>query len=76
MARTFNLQSMELDSIPLLSHNNNLEMVFVAFLLGIQDKTVGKKPLSLLAVPLGKALNGILPLLRGRQVTSRAVYTP
>ena len=45
-------------------------MVFTASLLGAQQNRdrVENKPASLLVVSLGKALNGTLPSLCGRQV--------
>ena len=47
-------------------------MVFASSLLGAQRKktdSVENKPASFLVVSLGKALNGMPPSLRGRQVT-------
>ena len=76
VVRTFALQFTYLDSIPLLSHNKELEngiCCFPAWRSGEKD-TAGKKPLSLLVISLGKTLNGIPPLLLGRQVISRAVH--
>ena len=78
VVRTFALQFIDLDSIPLLSHNKELEngiCCFPAWHSGEKD-TVGKKPLSLLVVSLGKTLHRIPPPLLGRQVISRAVYPP
>ena len=47
-----------------------LKMVSKAFLLGAQhiEEIVENKPASLFVVTLGKALNGTLPSLCGRQV--------
>ena len=51
-------------------------MVFSAFLLGAQHNRVSveNKPASLLAMSLGKTLNGLPPSLCGRQVAGQAVF--
>ena len=74
--RTFALQFIDLDSISSLSHNKELENGICCFPAwhSREKDTVGKKPLSLLVVSLGKTINGIPPPLLGRQVISRAVH--
>ena len=52
------------------SYQKTLKMIFTASLLGAQQNRdrVENKPVSLLVVALGKALNGMPPSLCGRQV--------
>ena len=52
------------------SYQKTLKMVFKTFLLGAQQNmdSVENKPASLLAVSLGKTLNGTPPSLCGRQM--------
>ena len=64
-------QSLHLGFIPLVeSYKKIKKMVFAASLLGVRDlrDVVEDKPVSLLIVSLGKALNGTPPPLCGKKV--------
>ena len=67
----FALHSVDLGPIPLVkSYQNTLKMVSSASLLGTRHlwEVVKNKSASSLVVSLGKALNGMPPFLRARQV--------
>ena len=71
MVRASASQSVDLGFIPLVeSYQKTLKNGIHSFPLGAQQirASVENKPASLLVVSLGKALNGMLPSLCGRQM--------
>ena len=72
MVRAFTSRAVDLGLFPSRVKLMTLKLVFTAFLLDAQHlrDSMKIKPVSLLVVPLGKALSGIPPFWCGRQMAA------